>query len=303
MIIAAVAAAFAVATAVLSSCSSSPSLVDVEPADMLGADRAAYLQIPVPQNREFTERAVAFLADGASEGDIRRVLSRLDVVAISLGQDGGWELAATGDFPTTLSKLVLTEGNGWKKREAAGVRYYEGSAGMSLSMMTDGSAVAGSSAASVEELLARWSAFQSAAGGKADGTAGPEEPARPEGIVPEEVASFLAAGGGLGETALYEASPDGRIRFFVPSAGRFLAAFVGVPLGVRSVRGSLLQVEGEEAFDSVLGIEFGHPMYALAFGALARGMGGVRVTQGEGGLTVVSGLRVGWDQLLSAVAN
>ncbi len=260
--------------------------MDVPPAELLSAGKSAYLLIPVPQNRDFTERAVTFLsksgASDVSKKDISRILSRLDVVALSVSageKNPDWELSATGSFPTTLSKLVLTEKNGWKKHQFDSMQYYEGElAGLSLSMMNGSAACASSKNESLEDLLSRWILAQ-------------QNAEKDENQLEWDISSFLEAEENAGD-----------IRFFVPSAGDFMEAFIGVPLGVNSVRGTLRQIEGVEEFDSILELELFNPFVAIALSAVARRMG-LSVSLSDDGFYVVSGLRVGWEQILSAVSQ
>ncbi len=262
-------------------CSSSPKFTEVSPVELLGEGETAYLLIPVPQNRAFTEKAISFLSgDGdISQKDVSRLLSRLETVALSVfsqNSDFAWTLCASGNFPTTLSKLVLTEKNGWYKRDFENLRYYQ-SEEMAISMMTDSAACASSKTANAESTLSRWLSIQK--GESAKGAS-------------DEIKSFLESDG-----------DGGNIRFFVPNATTFFESFIGIPLGVKSVRGILTQVQNEELFDSEFEIEFSNPFAALAFSAVVRRVDGVSVSEGENGRTILRGLRVSWQQILLAVSQ
>ncbi len=258
------------------SCASSSLPADVAARDLLVPDAEIYFSVPVEPNKSFLMKASSLALSGTKPGDVRKMLERIDAVYISCsGIDGASPTigaVASGSFPATLAGFFLKEGNGWRRREVGAHKCYDHmDTGYGLSFASSSLACLASDG---DALSAELSRFDS------------------------------ALSGSLLERVDF-AESDGAISFFIPDGGWFMETFLSNGFikigGVESVAGFLSQVEGAEAFDVSLSLKVPDERMRRAVSGMMRIFGLRAEVLGED--ISVSGVRLGWDALLSRICR
>lgn len=118
------AAVFVAAGLFFTGCKSAPLENTVDPVELLSDDGAIYLTVPVGPNRDFVKQAVMRLAS-CSESDAEKITDRTDNIYICIGRNGNVELSCSGDFPSKMIGLALSEKNGWTKNTYNEYKYFK----------------------------------------------------------------------------------------------------------------------------------------------------------------------------------
>ncbi|MCR5290683.1 MAG: hypothetical protein K6E51_11885 [Treponema sp.] len=91
-------------------------LKEVDPVYVIGSDGAVYFHIPVKQNKDFVKSLFQSAVNDISESDAQKIVDRIDIVYAVLGSDtdkNRLQVSASGSFPMTAIKFVMTQKNGW----------------------------------------------------------------------------------------------------------------------------------------------------------------------------------------------
>lgn len=96
------------------SCKSAPKAEPVDALNLIDCKAPLLIYIPVKANEEFVKYAIASIA-GLEEKDAGTIAGRADVIAISTGVKGEYEIAIEGSFPKIGINSALTEKKGWKQ--------------------------------------------------------------------------------------------------------------------------------------------------------------------------------------------
>ncbi len=84
--------------------------------NLLGGKNSVYISVPVTEYPELTEKILRKKA-GLSEKNASMVVSRLTKLYAGINvSSGDLDMAAEGNFPSSLAGLVLTKKNGWTKK-------------------------------------------------------------------------------------------------------------------------------------------------------------------------------------------
>lgn len=213
-------------------CKSAPLVNPVDPAELLSSGRAIYMTIPVQPNEEFVVRAVEKIA-GCSKKDARKIAGRTEKIYISIGTLGEVELAAKGDFPSSMIGLALTEKKGWKKTSFKEYQYYTGA--KSAYQISLPSAKVAVVAQNIEPMLEK---YDDAANNDLHQLS-----------MDEEIYAFL------------ENEGSGSIEVFAPVPKAFIRTFIGadVDFPVQNISGAFTNISAQKEFGLKLSVKMSDP--------------------------------------------
>lgn len=256
------------------SCKSTSKIEKVNVVDLLEPDFDVYFSIPVQENFEFSKKLVSsFLLNGDedSEKDVEKIVKRIDFLYVGLNLDSKeYEISASGDFPTTLSKLVLTEKKGWKKEKYSSYVYRTHSAsGVNLSMINPDIAVLSSNSKKIETQLSRYNS--------------------------------IIAGENLERIDFQTSDKD--IIFYFPDGNKAFSLFIPVDIklgGVKSFKGVLSNSSKPEVFDLNVFIDSTDTRMLKATSVLLRLglMGTPAQIIVENDVLTISNLNLDWNSII-----
>ncbi|HBB12862.1 MAG TPA: hypothetical protein DCZ76_01140 [Treponema sp.] len=255
------------------------------PFEVLSNDSAVYLKMPVKENMDLAVQIITSKVQGISEKDAKRLAKQINVLWAGLSSKDNLnraEFYASGSYPPAALASVLTEKNGWKKKNFLSpteddIPYYmHSSAKMEISFPSMAVLCASTNVKTMLNNL--YSTNTNTA----------------------DFVSWMENKGG---------EDSSLIKFYVTDASKFITSFMGgiIPnsknfaANCKDIYGTLLQKSGEDYLLS-LKINLNNPKAAGAYLSMLKlgfALAGITVTQPDEKTISVQDIPVKQSQIIS----
>src|SRR5574344_1681174 len=115
-------------TSFLFSCKSvqSSKMEEVHPLSLLDPTNTFYIAVPVQKNRSLCNEILLTKVEGMTKKNAEKITQYIKTMYVGISkvnQEYAMQVAASGNFPTWMEKMVLTEKNGWTANKYKDTKY------------------------------------------------------------------------------------------------------------------------------------------------------------------------------------